>query len=138
MSHNIAVIITILLFVLAGWGLIRALRALEKFARRLIDKAKGISPEQRTALTEEALLEAEKAKLSKVEETKQAREQLMRRRKALERKMGTPIGSIFEGWYLIIWAIFVGLLIFQFSDYLKASERHMDALTKSIEQTHTR
>lgn len=139
MTHNIAVIITILLFILAAWGFVRGVRLIEKLARKLVDKAKGISPEQRAEITEKALLAAEKAKYTKAEETKKAREQLLRRRKVIERKMrASSVGSLFEGWALIIWFIFVIFLFVQFSDYLDASERQMDAITQSIQNIHTR
>lgn len=115
----------------AGWLCLRALQVIERLGLRAIDKMRGISPEERTLRTEEKLLQAEKGKLAKAEQTKAAREGFLRRRRAIEQSMGlTRTVSAFEGWAAIAWIAFMGFLVFKLVGHLDASEKRMDALWK--------
>lgn len=128
MFDIISTILALIIIFGAGWLCLRALQVIEKVGLRAIDKMRGISPEERTLRTEEKLLQAEKGKLAKAEQTKAAREGFLRRRKTIEQSMGlTRTVSAFEGWAVIAWIIFMGFLVFKLVGHLDASEKYMEA-----------
>lgn len=139
MFDIISTILALIVIFGAGWLFLRALQVIERLGLRAIDKMRGISPEERTLRTEEKLLQAEKGKLAKAEQTKAVREDFLRRRKAVEQSMGLArTVSVFEGWAAIAWIVFMGFLVFKLVGHLDASEKRLDALAKQSGYESTR
>ncbi|MBK7362164.1 MAG: hypothetical protein IPJ01_07675 [Micavibrio sp.] len=129
MINAVFTILSLIIIFGAGWLCWCALQVIERLGLRAIDKMRGISPEDRTLRREEKLLQGEKNKLAKAEQTKAVREDFLRRRKAIQQEMGlTRTVSIFEGWASIAWVIFMAFLLFKLIGYLGTSERHMESL----------
>ena len=125
-----AEVITVIVLIGMAICFYKGLEFVANLLRKLADKLRQISPDQRVKLDEEKLLQTELKKARKEQIKNQAIHQINEQ----PNTHGSQFGKVFEAWAGLAWLIFVIVILVKLVGYLDASEKRLDALMPKAEQ----